>query len=190
MDLHENNVNIINTTLNTNSPFSETTPSEIKSPEHQPQDSDAMSTTSSPSKSATPLATRTKSLRERFSSKRSYSENFKDPPVANPSSPSKDACRSVRPSLPIIGVAGTTLPADDPQKIYNPYAQPQSMLMQQQRKQARDVLSEHYNPFAVLPEETYCSALDINSQEGDPRFPWQRDAAVQCDLSPDPEGNR
>lgn len=42
--------------------------------------------------------------------------------------------------------------------------------------------------FAALPEETYCSALDINSQEGDPRFPWQRDAAVQCDLSPSGEG--
>ncbi|KAG8199006.1 hypothetical protein JTE90_001803 [Oedothorax gibbosus] len=149
-----------------------------------------MNTTSSPSKTATPIASRTKSLRERFSSKRSYSENFKDPPVPSPSSPSKDACRSVRPSLPIIGVAGQTLPVQDPQKIYNPYAQPQSMQMQQQRKQARDVLSEHYNPFAVLPEETYCSALDINSQEGDPRFPWQRDAAVQCDLSPDIEGHR
>lgn len=36
--------------------------------------------------------------------------------------------------------------------------------------------------YTVLPEDAYCSALDINSQEGDPRFPWQRDAAVQCDL--------
>ncbi|GIY86441.1 uncharacterized protein CEXT_811541 [Caerostris extrusa] len=136
------------------------------------------------------LAMRTKSLRERFGSKRSYSENFKDPPVTATTSPSKEGCRTVRPSLPIIGIPG--MPTDeskDPQKIYNPYAQPQNLLQQQQKRQT-NVLSEHYNPFAVLPEETYCSALDINSQEGDPRFPWQRDAAVQCDLSPDPDGLR
>ncbi|KAH7937623.1 hypothetical protein HPB49_013665 [Dermacentor silvarum] len=36
--------------------------------------------------------------------------------------------------------------------------------------------------YTVMPEDAYCSALDINCQQGDPRFPWQRDAAVQCDL--------
>lgn len=33
-----------------------------------------------------------------------------------------------------------------------------------------------------MPEEAYCSALDVNCQDGEPRFPWQRDAAIQCDL--------
>lgn len=166
------------------------------SSDSQETSSDQISPMSSPSKSG-PLQTRTKSLRERFGSKRSYSENFKDPPIAATTSPSKEGCRAARPSLPAIQA---TIPIDeskDPQKIYNPYAQPQTLLQQQvlqqqqqqqQKRQQMNVLSEHYNPFAVLPEETYCSALDINSQEGDPRFPWQRDAAVQCDMSPDPEG--
>lgn len=34
-----------------------------------------------------------------------------------------------------------------------------------------------------MPEEAYCSALDINSRcDAEPRFPWQCDAAIQCDL--------
>ena len=37
---------------------------------------------------------------------------------------------------------------------------------------------------AYYPEEAYCSALDINCQDGEPRFPWQRDVAIQCDLGP------
>ncbi|CAN7944276.1 unnamed protein product [Ixodes pacificus] len=40
---------------------------------------------------------------------------------------------------------------------------------------------QEYLP-AYTAENAYCSALDINSQQGDPRFPWQRDVAVQCDL--------
>ena len=36
---------------------------------------------------------------------------------------------------------------------------------------------------SFLPEDAYCSALDINCQiDGEPRFPWQRDVAIQCDL--------
>lgn len=54
-------------------------------------------------------AMRSRSLRERFASKRSYSENFKEPPPA-PTSPSKEP-RTVRPSLPIIGVP--SLPVED-----------------------------------------------------------------------------
>lgn len=33
-----------------------------------------------------------------------------------------------------------------------------------------------------MPEDAYCSALDVNCQDGEPRFPWQRDVAIQCDL--------
>lgn len=39
-----------------------------------------------------------------------------------------------------------------------------------------------FNAYNLLPEEAYCSALDINCSNTEPRFPWQRDAAVQCDL--------
>lgn len=45
-----------------------------------------------------------------------------------------------------------------------------------------DQFSTSYN---ILPEEAYCSALDINCDiDGEPRFPWQRDVAIQCDLMP------
>lgn len=38
------------------------------------------------------------------------------------------------------------------------------------------------NSYNILPEEAYCSALDINCGDGEPRFPWQCDVAIQCDL--------
>lgn len=66
--------------------------------------------------------------------------------------------------------------------------QQQSQSNQQSSRRAAALPDPYGCSFAALPEETYCSALDINSQEGDPRFPWQRDAAVQCDLSPGGEG--
>jgi len=39
-----------------------------------------------------------------------------------------------------------------------------------------------FNAYNLLPEEAYCSALDINCSDTEPRFPWQRDAAIQCNL--------
>lgn len=39
-----------------------------------------------------------------------------------------------------------------------------------------------FNAYNLLPETAYCSALDINCSDSEPRFPWQRDAATQCDL--------
>lgn len=142
----------------------------------------------------TPFSSRTKSLRERFSSKRSYSENFKDPPPPSTSKQTDSAGRNVRPSMPNIGM---TMPHADNTNSTAAVVQASMMQHIQQQQQLQQgpfqpvtVLSEHFNPFAALPEETYCSALDINSQEGDPRFPWQRDAAVQCDLSPNGEGYR
>ena len=38
------------------------------------------------------------------------------------------------------------------------------------------------NSYNILPEEAYCSALDINSSDDGPRFPWQCDVAIQCEL--------
>lgn len=40
------------------------------------------------------------------------------------------------------------------------------------------------NSYNILPEEAYCSALDINSSDDGPRFPWQCDVAIQCELVP------
>ncbi|GFR03705.1 uncharacterized protein TNCT_431951 [Trichonephila clavata] len=131
---------------------------------------------------------RTKSLRERFGSKRSYSENFKDPPETATTSPSKEGCRTVRPLVPIIGVP--TIPTDeskDPQKIYNPYAQSQNLLQQQQKRQMNVLVN-------TTIHSLFCRKLTAVPwtliARKDPRFPWQRDAAVQCDLSPDPDGLR
>ncbi len=42
------------------------------------------------------------------------------------------------------------------------------------------------NSYNILPEEAYCSALDINCGDGEPRFPWQCDVAIQCDLMSSP----
>ncbi|XP_022254291.1 uncharacterized protein LOC106469256 [Limulus polyphemus] len=101
---------------------------------------------------STPFSTRAKSLREKFGSKRSYSENLKGSPVPKaelvPERQASAGCLQVAPPLP----------------------------------------PEQFNPYSTLSEDTYCSALDINSHQGDPRFPWQRDAAIQCDISP--EGNK
>ncbi|XP_076358541.1 uncharacterized protein LOC143251073 [Tachypleus tridentatus] len=100
---------------------------------------------------STPFSTRAKSLREKFGSKRSYSENLKGSQV-----PKEELVAERQVSVGCLHVA-PPLP------------------------------SEQFNPYSTLSEDTYCSALDINSHQGDPRFPWQRDAAIQCDISP--EGN-
>ncbi|XP_023228706.1 uncharacterized protein LOC111629076 isoform X2 [Centruroides sculpturatus] len=114
---------------------------------------------------SSPFSSRTKSLRERFGSKRSYSESFKDPPTTT----ARKDTTGVRPSCPV------PLPESGRQASTGSI-------------RITEIPPDHFNPFAVLPEETYCSALDINCQQGDPRFPWQRDVAVQCDLSPADSG--
>ncbi|XP_064473080.1 uncharacterized protein LOC135387849 [Ornithodoros turicata] len=113
------------------------------------------------------FSTRTKSLREKFASKRSYSESFKDPP------PAAAADLSPRPTLPAVLPPPMTsgLPCSG-----EPPSAPSH------HSATTSELTGFLPSYGVFPEDAYCSALDINSQEGDPRFPWQRDAAIQCDL--------
>ncbi|KAL1435811.1 hypothetical protein MTO96_010589 [Rhipicephalus appendiculatus] len=123
---------------------------------------------------SSPFSSRTKSLREKFASKRSYSESFKDPPPAAvtsaagsaPQDASSTSARS--PPRPESGpgfLSHSSGSADAASGLVMPPSLPGFM-----------------PSYTVMPEDAYCSALDINCQQGDPRFPWQRDAAVQCDL--------
>ncbi|XP_077487527.1 uncharacterized protein LOC144098618 isoform X1 [Amblyomma americanum] len=123
---------------------------------------------------SSPFSSRTKSLREKFASKRSYSESFKDPPpaagAASASSAAHDGSSSSTrvPPRPESGpgiLTHTSGSADAASGLVMPPSLPGFM-----------------PSYTVMPEDAYCSALDINCQQGDPRFPWQRDAAVQCDL--------
>ncbi|XP_054164293.1 uncharacterized protein LOC128961975 [Oppia nitens] len=115
------------------------------------------------------ISARTKSLREKFSRNRSYSElSFKDSSTS--STPTGDAppfrysvrthSRGYIPTLPEQGRQNS---ADAIQVTSIPGEQ----------------ISNSYN---ILPEEAYCSALDINSGDDGPRFPWQCDVAIQCEL--------
>lgn len=45
----------------------------------------------------------------------------------------------------------------------------------------RGIPGGDFNP-TYYPQDAYSSALDINCQGDEPRFPWQRDAATQCDF--------
>ncbi|KAI1301274.1 Pleckstrin homology domain-containing family G member 7 [Halotydeus destructor] len=117
------------------------------------------------------ITARTKSLRERFSSKRSYSElSFKD---TSSTSMSSLACDSAGPSR-----TGSTRRA----RSHIP------SIFEQGRQASADSIrvtpmpSGDFNSYNLMPEDAYCSALDVNCHDGEPRFPWQRDAAVQCDL--------
>ncbi|XP_077539972.1 uncharacterized protein LOC144152548 isoform X3 [Haemaphysalis longicornis] len=131
---------------------------------------------------SSPFSSRTKSLREKFASKRSYSESFKDPPAAaaaagaavpaavtaaaRDSPSSSSSARSPSRGEPVPGLLShSSGSADAASGLVMPPSLPGFM-----------------PSYTVMPEDAYCSALDINCQQGDPRFPWQRDAAVQCDL--------
>ncbi|XP_065304374.1 rho guanine nucleotide exchange factor 5-like isoform X2 [Dermacentor albipictus] len=123
---------------------------------------------------SSPFSSRTKSLREKFASKRSYSESFKDPPPAAVGSATSAAAQDASstsarsPPRPESGpgyLSHCSGSADAASGLVMPPSLPGFM-----------------PSYTVMPEDAYCSALDINCQQGDPRFPWQRDAAVQCDL--------
>ncbi|KAH6927806.1 hypothetical protein HPB50_008640 [Hyalomma asiaticum] len=123
---------------------------------------------------SSPFSSRTKSLREKFASKRSYSESFKDPPPAAAASAAGSAAQDASstsarsPPRPESGpgyLSHSSGSADAASGLVMPPSLPGFM-----------------PSYTVMPEDAYCSALDINCQQGDPRFPWQRDAAVQCDL--------
>lgn len=101
------------------------------------------------------ISARTKSLREKFSRNRSYSElSFKETNTTSSlvSTPTESCSGSL---------AGVTS-----QTTYS--------------------LKKSPAPSATEPfftSDPYCSALDLSAPGFDePRFPWQRDVAIQCDL--------
>ncbi|CAG2110383.1 unnamed protein product, partial [Medioppia subpectinata] len=115
------------------------------------------------------ISARTKSLREKFSRNRSYSElSFKDSSASSTPTgeapPFRYSTRQLsRSHVPMLPEQGRQNSADAIRVTSIPGEQ----------------ISNSYN---ILPEEAYCSALDINSGDDGPRFPWQCDAAIQCDL--------
>ncbi|CAN7989517.1 unnamed protein product, partial [Ixodes hexagonus] len=119
-----------------------------------------------------PFSSRTKSLREKFASKRSYSESFKDPP-ASASGATSTAAGAQGPPGPASGLPSSPCVGLGSQSGGSSTDSTSGLVMAPSLQE--------YLP-AYTAENAYCSALDINSQQGDPRFPWQRDAAVQCDL--------
>ncbi|KAL3212785.1 hypothetical protein MRX96_007836 [Rhipicephalus microplus] len=140
---------------------------------------------------SSPFSSRTKSLREKFASKRSYSESFKDPPAG---------CGHVRGRLGSTGCLLSQVGAsfdnyhsrfslsDISRSPPRPESGPGYL---SHSSGSADAASGLVMPpslpgfipsYTAMPEDAYCSALDINCQQGDPRFPWQRDAAVQCDI--------
>ncbi|XP_028968533.1 pleckstrin homology domain-containing family G member 5-like [Galendromus occidentalis] len=120
---------------------------------------------------------RTKSLREKFASKRSYSEIFKPDVV-------KEAANKARGnSRPRCSLQVAPPPTIAPSS--SPYMSPGSggpstgnTTPSGSAGHSSGGLISSY----ALSETTYGSALDINSERENPRFPWQRDAAVQCCL--------
>ncbi|EEC14897.1 conserved hypothetical protein [Ixodes scapularis] len=122
-----------------------------------------------------PFSSRTKSLREKFASKRSYSESFKDPPASASAATSAAAAAGV-PGAPGPAAGSGRLPSSPCVSLSSGGGSTDSSSGLVMAPSLQEYLP------AYTAENAYCSALDINSQQGDPRFPWQRDVAVQCDL--------
>lgn len=131
------------------------------------------------------ITARTKSLRERFSSKRSMSElSFGVPSTSTSSLTASESSRTGsfrKPRSPRGSGHG--------QHGRSPMTAAQ-ILAASNRQRERDAIATSElikitgGDFAsYMPEDAYSSALDINCQlDGEPRFPWQRDVAIQCDL--------
>lgn len=131
---------------------------------------------------STGISARTKSLREKFSSKRSFSElSFAAPSTSTSSLAASETSSQTR--------SGSFR---SPRSTRYRYASgrpesPLSSRLAREKEIASEIIkvatgsASDYTSF--LPEDAYCSALDINCQiDGEPRFPWQRDVAIQCDL--------
>lgn len=124
------------------------------------------------------ISARTKSLREKFSSKRSYSElSFAGTSTSTVSLTASDSSRAGSFRRPRSS-RGSSSASNAP-------AAPLAITKSQRDAIARQELSRltggEYNSY--MPEDAYSSALDVNCQlDGEPRFPWQRDVAIQCDL--------
>ncbi|XP_022711520.1 uncharacterized protein LOC111273815 isoform X1 [Varroa jacobsoni] len=148
---------------------------------------------------------RTKSLREKFASKRSYSEIFKPDVVKEATSKVRGNSRP-RCSLQVASQAPIVVAPSS-----SPYALSPHSGGTQSHQGADGGGSSSMSPGSGGPSTgnttpcggakavavagpdglisssyhlsdtaTYGSALDINSERESPRFPWQRDVAVQC----------
>ena len=147
------------------------------------------------------ISARTKSLRERFSSKRSYSElSFAAPSTSTSSLATSEASSSRAGSFRRTRSSRQHGPPPATSTNASAYLGSPSIGGQVTGSSYRSDTSktgtggassgsghstigtgDSFNSY--LPEDAYCSALDINCQlDGEPRFPWQRDVAIQCDL--------
>lgn len=149
------------------------------------------------------ISARTKSLREKFSSKRSFSElSFAAPSTSTSSlAASETSCktrsgsfrsprstrRSQRHHHEASPSTGGSPVHHHPGSAYRTAALAASSKSARDKEIANEIIrvatgsSSEYTCY--LPEDAYSSALDINCQMDDePRFPWQRDAATQCDI--------
>lgn len=150
------------------------------------------------------ISARTKSLRERFSSKRSYSElSFAAPSTSTSSLATSEASSSRAGSFRRTRSSRQHGPPPATSTNASAYLGPGSTYRAGETGRSGGGGSggssggvvgaggpgpsggigggDSFNSY--LPEDAYCSALDINCQlDGEPRFPWQRDVAIQCDL--------
>lgn len=118
---------------------------------------------------------RTKSLREKFSRNRSYSElSFKDSNTNSSlvSTPTESCSGSLNASLSQTHFVSGSLKRQQRSIHGHPTATTSTSA-------ANNVPSSS----VIYNAEPYCSAFDLSApMEEEPRFPWQRDAAIQCDL--------
>ncbi|RWS31590.1 uncharacterized protein B4U80_11332 [Leptotrombidium deliense] len=140
-------------------------------------------------KTAGGISARTKSLREKFSSKRSYSElSFKDTLMS--STTSLSAASDSSPSGRMRHFSHIPTISEQVMIVFASRAHFHqfSSICLKGRQASADFIKmgpisgNEYNSYNILPETQYCSALDINCHDGEPRFPWQRDVAIQCNI--------
>lgn len=137
------------------------------------------------------ISARTKSLREKFSSKRSYSElSFAAPSTSTSSLANSETSSSRAGSF--RRTRSTRQHGPPPVTSSHLIGSSRSSTSHHERDESTrpstntsvgGIISTDDSFNSYLPEDAYCSALDINCQlDGEPRFPWQRDVAIQCDL--------
>ncbi|KAI2800404.1 prolactin receptor [Blomia tropicalis] len=124
------------------------------------------------------ISARTKSLREKFSRNRSYSElSFKEsaPTTSSLISTPTESCSG---SLSTVNVPNSSF--DSSKRSASSHVG-HSIGGGGGRNSDTQIATGTSDYFV---NEPYCSALDLSAPGGfdEPRFPWQRDAAIQCDL--------
>ena len=134
------------------------------------------------------LSARTKSLREKFSSKRSFSElSFAAPSTSTSSLAASESSATRSGSFRSSRSSSRRIKAE---QLHQQQQQQRSGSPMSSRAREKEITNEIIKVAtgtagctSFLPEDAYSSALDINCQlDGEPRFPWQRDVAIQCDL--------